>query len=275
MQLKNEQILKVYLPDTRGVRIEKRYGQGNLKIGMAEDGVFTYSRLPGLPGHYALGMVNDQPGMDEPKKIGGLPIEGPGRPHLQGTCPGASAECQAICYASRPVEEQDEVMLMWHRNSISEGVPPIPAECKKLRLHISGDFTSIYYIKTWAHRLIERPDVMMWAYTRSWRVAELLPALEELRKLPNVQLFASMDKSIAEVPPKGWRHAWIDGDPRAGKVYKLAPHGETGTYDHHNAKTELGTMTYLCPEQTKRAKNCAECGYCIDGTKNDVTFLEH
>lgn len=255
MKLNLGQIITCFLPDTRGVRLS-RYGAGNLKIGMADQGVYTYSKLPGLPENPALG----------------LHVADLGR----GTCPGASEECQAICYARRPVEEGDVVYEMWRRNTEAGAeVPPIPDDCKILRMHISGDFDSVEYIRAIAHRLIERPDVKMFAYTRSWRVPSLLHALEELRKLPNVQVLASMDKSIAEVPPKGWRHAWIDGDPRAGKVYKLAPHGETGTYDHHNARTTLGTMTYLCPEQTKRVKNCAECGYCIDGTKNDVTFLEH
>lgn len=228
--------LIVFLPDTRGVEIS-RYGIGNLKIGL---GVYTYSRLAGNAAYNGV-----------------------------GTCPGSTEECERICYAKRiagPVRE------IYNRNAGAD-VPPIPEDAKVLRIHISGDFDSVEYINNWIARLTERPDVVCWAYTRSWRVDELLPALERLRALPNMQLFASMDESHVDVPPKGWRRAWIDGDERAGKVIDITAHNTVGkqmvgtTYD--------GTRTYVCPEETKHKKNCLECGYCFEGQKNDVTFLKH
>lgn len=245
----------VYIPDTRGVRLSP-FGQGNLKIGM---GVYTYSKLPGLPENQALGI--------NPEYHGG---------GWRGTCPGASTECQSICYAARPVEEMGPVASMWLGNSMRGAeVPPIPADAKLLRLHVSGDFDSNGYINNWRERMIQRPDVRMWCYTRSWRVPALIDSLELLRALPNVQMFASMDKSITEVPPSGWRRAWIDGDLRAGEPFALRAHLDDGAYEHHNATTFDGDNTYLCPEQTKRKKNCVECGYCIDGKQHDVTFLNH
>jgi hypothetical protein len=42
-----------------------------------------------------------------------------------------------------------------------------------------------------------------------------------------------------------------------------------------NQKTFDGTMTYVCPEETKVKTSCLECGYCFEGRRNDVTFLEH
>ncbi len=111
--------------------------------------------------------------------------------------------------------------------------------------------------------LAARSDVTAWAYTRSWRVPELLPALERLRLLPNVQLFASMDKSTVETPPAGWRRAWIDGDGRLGN-------------DNQHIQTVLdGAKSYICPEQTKRKASCQKCGYCFAGKRGDVTFLQH
>lgn len=261
MELKKAQKLIVYLPDTRGVEVSE-YGGGNLKIGQQDEGVFTYSRLPGEANRTALGLrhIGDK---HEPTNSGWV-----------GTCPGASEECQAICYASRPVAEMGPVATMWLGNTMrGASIPPIPAECKILRLHISGDFDTVEYIDAWIARLQERPDVKMFCYTRSWRVPSLLPALERMRLLPNVQVLASMDKSIPEMPPKGWRRAWIDGDMRAGFPYAVRPHLDN--YAHHNSTTEDGGSTYLCPEQTKRKKNCVECGYCIDGKQHDVTFLNH
>ena len=233
--------LLVVIPDTRGVEVSP-YGGGNMKLGL---GVRTYSRLPGHPSRKALG--------------GGSYYED------RGTCPGATAECQAICYAARPVAEAGPVRDMWELNSMSESVPPIPDDCKLLRIHVSGDFTTVNYIDGWIVRLKERPDVTAWAYTRSWRVPELLPALERLRVLPNIQLFASMDSSTKDLPPTGWRRAWIDGDHRGNKF----------GHDASIRNTFDDSRTYVCPEETGDKPNCEECGYCFRGKRNDVTFLKH
>jgi hypothetical protein len=242
--------LIVFIPDTRGVVIS-RFGHGNLKIG---PNVYTYSRLPGSDQAPALGLNRDG---------------------AAGTCPGATAECQSICYARRPVQEHGAVYEMWARNSATEGVPAeLPEGCTLLRLHVSGDFSSIAYIDGWRRLLVGNPQCTVWAYTRSWRVPSLLPALEELRALPNVQLFASMDHSTPEVPPAGWRRAWIDGDARAGDVLDAPAHSEhlPGT---RNQRTFDGTPSLVCPEETKHTPNCETCRYCFDGKRNDVTFLKH
>lgn len=233
------QPITVYLPDTRGVEIS-RYGYGNLKLGL---GVFTYSRIAGNP-----------------------EIKRPGL--LGGTCPGSTAECEAICYAKRI---EGPVQKVYGRNGYSD-VPPIPLEAKILRIHVSGDFDSVLYIEEWIARLMERPDVIAWAYTRSWRIQSLLPALERLRALPNLQLFASMDASSGDVPPAGWRRAWIWRDKPNGAwpvETRLEPMNDDNQYAFD------GTPSYVCPEETQKKPNCLACGYCFEGQKNDVTFLEH
>jgi hypothetical protein len=187
-----------------------RYGRGNAKLG---PDVFTYSRLPG--GSY--------------------------------TCPGSTAACEAICYAKSVT---GPVRSVWEGNTGRDDVPPIPLECRLLRVHVSGDFDTVAYIRNWRARILERPDVTVWAYTRSWRVDGLLPALEGLRLLPNVQLFASMDED-SETPPDGWRRAWM------------------ADYGQHDSPS------YVCPEQTGEKATCQACRYCFDGRRNDVTFLEH
>jgi hypothetical protein len=228
--------LVVYLPDTRAVEVS-RYGRGNLKIGAD---VYTYSRLPG----------------------GGA----------VGTCPGASDECERICYAKRI---GGVVRDLYVTNSDTDDVPELPDECQVLRLHVSGDFNSAAYVEKWIARLTARPDVQCWAYTRSWRVPSLLPALERLRALPNVQLFASMDQSIDEAPPDGWRRAWIDGDPRAGVPLNELAHVADLDAGERSQRAFDGVPTLVCPEETKHKANCAECGYCFRGHRNDVTFLRH
>lgn len=262
-----EKPLVVYIPDTRGVTLS-RYGRGNFKLGL---GVYTFSRLPGDPGQPALGASSASPGW-------------------RGTCPGATVECQEICYARRPVAELGPVASMWLMNSMRSDVPPIPEDATLLRLHVSGDFDSSEYIMNWVKRLSARPDVKCWAYTRSWRVPALLPYLEELRTLPNVQLLASLDPSCSEMPPVGWRRSWIwrerptDKGPAETRLRYLRADGETLTYhsgsgstkyNGYNQIAEGGTPSLVCPEETGKAKNCEECRYCFDGQRNDVTFLEH
>lgn len=187
------------------------------------------------------------------------------------TCPGASSECLSCCYALRiggPVKD------VYAENSRIDDVPPIPEECRLLRVHVSGDFSSAAYIENWIARLTERPDVTAWAYTRSWRVPELLPALERLRALPNVQLFASMDKSIAEMPPAGWRRAWIEGDARLTPLPAVIANREMKlSYTHSTVVDDVSS--YVCPEETGAKPNCEACRYCIEGLKNDVTFIRH
>lgn len=246
--------LIVYRPDTRGV-VMSRFGRGNMKIG---PGVYTYSRLPGSDKRIALGMAF---------QVGAT----------TGTCPGSSPECEAICYARRPVEEAGTVLDMWKDNSIREDVPELPEDAKLVRLHVSGDFDSVDYIHEWFMRMLERPDVTMWAYTRSWRVPELLDALEDLRGLPNVQLFASMDQSISEMPPAGWRRAWIDGDPRQGDTHQIMAHTPLaeGMTSFELQQTADGVKALICPEETKHTPNCETCGFCFKGQRNDVVFLKH
>src|SRR5256885_858636 len=126
-----QQPLTVFIPDTRGV-VLSRYGKGNLKLG---PNVYTYSRLPGMAGRYALGHVH----------------EGEASSTETGTCPGATEECQSICYARRPVAEQGPVYDMWRKNSTTN-VPTIPEDAKLLRIHVSGDFDSVEYINNWEQR---------------------------------------------------------------------------------------------------------------------------
>ncbi len=262
--------LVVYIPDTRGV-VQSNFGRGNLKIG---PDVFTYSRLPGRPGRPALGSGGSSPIERDFKSDQFNNVRGLSQP---GTCPGSTPECESICYASRPVKEAGPVEAMWRRNTATSKVPAIPEEAEIVRAHVSGDFDSVEYINNWIVRLEERPDVIFWAYTRSWRVPELLPALERLRALPNVQLFASMDVSTPNLPPDGWRRAWIDGDPRAGDVISVAAHTELAeTIEGFELlKTEDGVKNLICPEETKAVENCQECGFCFRGQRNDVVFLKH
>ena len=191
-----------------------RWGAGNLKIGL---GVITYSKI------------------------------------ALATCPGASVWCKKDCYAQRIHGVVEE--FVYRVNTVAGAdVPDLPEDAKICRPHVSGDFDSVPYIERWVEIVKSRPDVVFWAYTRSWNVSELLPALMKLQALPNMQLFASMDHSTPNMPPDGWRIAWIDGDERIPKGVSL-----------------------VCPEERKKVENCEKCGYCfrVPKTPRHVVFLKH
>lgn len=170
------------------------------------------------------------------------------------TCPGASDWCKLACYAKRPFERYENTNSQWSRNAEKRLAPKLPpprrdGKRRLLRIHVSGDFDTALYVRSWVKMLRDRPDVSAWAYTRSWRRKRLLRALEELRALPNMRLFASVDTSMEEEPPAGWRVAFIEGDGRFSGP--------------------------LCMEQTGAKESCAACGYCFRGRGGNIAFRQH
>ena len=170
------------------------------------------------------------------------------------TCPGVSEWCLQHCYAStKRMARFTNVINSYNANyAESQDSNFVDAMIDKVqglssfRMHVAGDFYSAEYIQKWVQIVQASPGTKFWAYTRSWTQPDLLPALETLRALPNMQLFASWDNTMAE-PPATWRIATIGGAFKA----------------------------YDCPEQTGRKANCADCGYCFRGVKNNVRFSTH
>jgi hypothetical protein len=80
-----------------------------------------------------------------------------------------------------------------------------------LRVHVSGDFFSPAYTAKWLAIARQCRRTIFYAYTRSWRVAQVAPLLGELAQLGNIRLWYSVDAETgvpAEVPP-GVRLAYL------------------------------------------------------------------
>ena len=213
-------------------RRKKGVARGNSKTGK----VITYSRTPGA------------------------------------TCPGKSEWCTPNCLAQVPYKRWKDTKTAWDRNS-TDAIPELPKPRKDgkpipLRIHVGGDFDTRTYIHAWRFALEARPDVQAWAYTRSWATdngraySDLIPDLEKLAALPNVQLFASCDPTMID-PPAGWRVATI-ADVEVG----------TDTARIIKEPRFDGAKFPVCMEQTGKSPDSAECGYCFTGTRGNITFFD-
>jgi hypothetical protein len=119
-----------------------------------------------------------------------------------GTCPGQSPLCAANCYAGAGHFLRGSVQAVYRRNlrmsRRADFVERVVGEIRDrrvrlLRLHVSGDLYSVEYAAKWVEIAGGCPETRIWAYTRSWRVPAIFPALEELAALPNVRLWFSAD----------------------------------------------------------------------------------
>lgn len=174
------------------------------------------------------------------------------------SCPGASDWCRKVCYAARITSRFPNARSAYERNMnlrhdsrfVNAMVDRIlKAKRPEFRIHVSGDFDKWEYIQDWWTIVNRCCDVTFWAYTRSWTQPELRAWLEDLRELPNMQLFASIDTTIEQMPPEGWRVAYIDEDPRFRGM--------------------------VCLEQVGKMKDCTACGYCQRKRRGNVQFITH
>lgn len=159
------------------------------------------------------------------------------------TCPGETKFCRG-CYAKKGVFAMYSIQKKYAAGTIQ-----MPKQLRAIcRLHASGDFDTVGYVRDVVKMVREHPDTLFWTYTHSWRIKRLLPDLEILRAEPNVQLFASVDKYTPNAP-KGWRVAFIRGDDRY-----------TGME---------------CLEQNGKMPDCQACTYCFRKPAGNVQFNFH
>ena len=177
------------------------------------------------------------------------------------TCPGESELC-AGCYAKKGNFKRFNLQAKFAAGTIN-----LPKTLRDLfRWHVSGDFDTVEYIHFAIEVVRNNPDTRFWAYTRSWNVPELLPHLEILRSIPNMQLFASCDTTMP-MPPEDWRVGYIIGDDR----FRGMPCLEQA------CSKECPTDCVGNPRKGHVSKmpDCETCGYCPIKTRGNVGFYLH
>jgi hypothetical protein len=116
------------------------------------------------------------------------------------TCPGKTDECSRDCYAAKLMriykavgaKYERNLEITYHPGFVDYMIDTIPANCQ-FRIHVSGDFFHIDYIKKWIEICKARPDVTFYAYTRSWRDLDLYLNILALNALDNVNVNLSVD----------------------------------------------------------------------------------
>jgi hypothetical protein len=145
---------------------------------------------------------------------------------------------------------------------------------KLVRIHASGDFydaertganprSSDYYIKCWHKIAKANPGTTFYAYTRSWTIPVLRKALLAFAKLPNVQLWFSVDNSMPR-PPRcpSVKLAWLAENDNDKPPYRV------DLVFRDRAKTPMKKMdgAQVCPYEQKVPRkvtiNCTNCKLC-------------
>ena len=154
-----------------------------------------------------------------------LPV---GQPERGGSCPGASAICESVCYikSGRHIIQQipgyyanwalvETLPEKWVRGMVKHIQTPI------FRIHVGGDFYSIKYLRLWMEIIKKSPYTRFFAYTRSWNDGkgniqeEWIEPLTEMANLSNMRLLLSVDRDTG-IPNRdiipGTIRAWMATD---------------------------------------------------------------
>lgn len=194
------------------------------------------------------------------------------------TCPGESLLCKCRCYAlhgnflwnttktahgKNTQFSRTELFADWMVHEIQRRFVRV------LRVHVAGDFYDEIYIDKWVQIAKALPDVTMYAYTRSWRLDELFPALLRLARLPNFHMWWSIDRETGPAPSvPGVRVAYMAIDDVDAR---LVP-DDTDLLFRVRPKTPMQSANgvHVCPVETKipgeeKKHTCSSCGLCWNG----------
>lgn len=191
------------------------------------------------------------------------------------TCPGATALCMKHCYARGGLFSLPSVRDNRRRCYEASQRKTFAKEMTALirtnfvelmRCHVEGDFYDAAYIGKWAKVAAACRKTTFLAYTRSWRVPGLIPALSELGSLPNVRLWFSADAETGQPPRvagvRGVAYMSLSDADLPGYQADVVFRDRSATLMKYTPDGDL-----VCPyEQGVRPKTkitCSACRYCF------------
>jgi hypothetical protein len=191
------------------------------------------------------------------------------------TCPGATPTCLAHCYARRNRYRFGSVRASLLKNWAASKEPffaeKLIAEIRErqarvVRIHSSGDFYDLSYIRRWARVIRNCRATTFYTYTRSWRLPGLRAAIEKLlAPRPNLRLWysADADSGMPRDLPPGVRVAWLQAD-----ADEVVPEGVDLVFRVHRLRKRPARrigLTLVCPTEngtTDHKTDCGRCGRC-------------
>ena len=199
------------------------------------------------------------------------------------TCGGLSAACagpDGKCYVLKIYKRRPNV-LKAHQNNyvgILEALDngeelELPTKVKDgdvFRLHVAGDFFDASYVYAWMRLMINNPNIQFFAYTRSWRMAEMVAPLHELAELPNMTLLLSVDRDTGYPNADDWngfRTAFmmVDDDD----AYLVEPDTHVVFRDNRYAILKQVNGNLVCPTENGITKTtCEKCKWCFKDNPN-------
>ncbi|MDR2145420.1 MAG: hypothetical protein LBE91_03035 [Tannerella sp.] len=183
------------------------------------------------------------------------------------TCPAKTQWCLTHCYNADtdlikyPLNKWLENWWLFEnkreilQEKINNQIKLSPKPCA-VRLHSSGDFFSYDYLVFWESIIKENKEVIFWGYTRSWVIPGISNELKKLNELENVNIFASWDKYMGQIP-NDWKICVVCSNVEEVKEF------------------ERDDNYISCPEQFGLTPNCASCGLCMTKNRKNIIFIIH
>ena len=205
------------------------------------------------------------------------------------TCGGLSAACageDGKCYVLK-IYKRRPTVLKSHQNTyvaVLEALDSgdsfeLPAKIHDgdvMRLHVAGDFFAPSYAYAWIKLMTENPNIQFFAYTRSWRMPEMVKCLQELANLPNMTLLLSCDRDTGYPNPVVWygyRTAFMMVDD--GDIPLVQPNTHVVFRDNRYAVLKRANGNLVCPTENGITKTtCEQCKWCFKAQPNKTALIK-
>ena len=199
------------------------------------------------------------------------------------TCGGMSASCageNGKCYVLKIYKRRPNVLTA-HRNTYIDILNALeygedlelPTKVKDgdvFRKHVAGDFFAPTYAYAWIKLITNNPNVMFLAYTRSWRMHDMVDSLKELAALPNMELLLSVDRDTGYPDTTIWpdfRTAYMMVDDNDIPLVEPDTHVVFRDNRHDILKVVNGNL--VCPTENGISKTtCEKCKWCFKANPN-------
>ena len=203
------------------------------------------------------------------------------------TCGGLSAACagpDGKCYVLK-IYKRRPTVLKSHQNTyvgILEALEngdefELPTKVKDgdvFRLHVAGDFFDSAYVYAWMRLMTNNPHIQFFAYTRSWRMPEMVASLNALAALPNMELLLSVDRDTGYPNADDWygfRTAFMmvtDDDADL-----VRPDTHVVFRDNRFAILKQVNGNLVCPTENGITKTtCEKCKWCFKANPNKTAL---